>query len=583
MKTIEVYELVYNSTPIGFRLSINFFGTYDFLHAVFKHICASYGIKIVVISRLSVSYSNGKYYTENDTAIEVLDSWLIKLLLNDLGKINLNLVSATGKSLTKFISKVSSFQERYCMQDIIKFLQSGNCNILTLYGVRRTGKTVLLYQTIKKLQQSGVDLNDIYFLSVMKNGIDSDSLYEIVEAILSSGIKYLFIDEITYCKGNIDFTSVFAEKYVDKKVILTGTDSAVFINPLDTFLYDRVELIHTSYISYKEFNHLYNLGIKEYISSGGVLRNNSRDYKSGVVYFKISVIDNMFNSFDKYDLFDYPELLELYYTDKNILRSMLIKWLQNYGSKLSLRLLNRVFKSDDIGNLKDVLQRHSDYSASDIVKFTKDFEKAFISNIKYKDITDFTESQIVELKDFLERIDCLVKINSINSEFLIPLLLRYSLYLKAVDTLNSISSDVFDINLLKSIMQNTIEGILYESIVYTDLHKAGVGFRKYRDKNNREIDLIIGSDYYEIKHSDKISAGQCRWLLNNEVVKNYSSLNVIYSGNNKIVEFSQRDAVEDIIKSKVKHNKSLDLEYENADTVKKQINYINIHDFLLSI
>lgn len=602
---LSVVGLLNGDDLIGYRLHTNSNDNYDVHKSTFEDICDGLNLSLDVLEcKKMYEVSSGIFNSDNDDSIELKDEYLIKLLLNDIGKINLGMVSKTGNSLSTFIDKVSSYKERYCMSDIVSFLESDKCNILTLYGVRRTGKTILLYQIIKKLKEAGVSLNDIYFLSLSKDSISSDDLYCYVSAILNSNVKYLLIDEVTYCKDSIDFTSIFAEKFVDNKIIMAGTDSAVFIEPMSSFLYDRVDLVHTSYISFKEFNYLYDLALKDYINNGGILKS-STSYESthyfdieryvnlGLDYFSTSIIDNMFSCFEKYDMSKkFPELQELYFKDKNLLRVMIIKWIQMYGSELSLSILRRSFKSDDVGNLKDVCRRRLNFSPDKLNKFINKFESLFEQYIDYKDSVIFTSSQIKELKSFLRSIDCLIKVNFTNNEFIVPLMIRYGLYCEAILVLNenydNLSTDLgssFDFNLFQEIILNCLEGVIYEGVLFTDLYKSGKRFRKYRDDNGREIDLVIDSNLYEIKHSNKIIAGQCRWLLNDDFVSSLQpkSFNVIYSGSTKDVYFSQRDAVKSIIDSRKVHNKKLEDEYKSSSTVKKLIHYINIDEFLLNI
>ena len=591
MRGVDVVCLVYGSRVVGYRLSNNK-DTYDIAKDLFEDVCREESLSIGVVESITL---------DNDNTIEIKNRLLFKLILNDLGVLRLGLVSKTGSGLDSLISRVDNYKERYCMDSINDFLADLNCNVLALFGVRRTGKTILMYQTIRNLVRSGVAANEIYYLSIEKDKMSSDDLYCYVTAILNSNVKYLFVDEITYCTDNIDFTSIFTEKYVDKKVVIAGTDSAVFLKPFETFLYDRVSLVHTSYVSFKEYNYLYDRGIDSYVKSGGILRN-SKDYAlghdteqfkmNGYDYFSTSVIDNMFSSFEKYDLgSDFPELQNLYYTDKNNLRYIIIKWLKSYGLELTLRVLRKSYRSGDIGNLKSGRQKCYNFSEENLVEFFNKYESLYRDYIHYEDKNDFTQNQIDELKTFLKKINCLVSIPCVGSEYVVPILFRYALYCDSVlvlqnnkDELLEILGAEVDIDDFSNVMLDTLEGELYEGIIYTDLKHLGVSYKKYRRSDSEEIDLIIGNDLYEIKHSDKIIAGQCRWLLNEGFTNTLApqSLSVVYRGTTQDVMFSQKDAVKSIMDSRKTYNKKLEQEYENASSVKKVIHYINIEEFLKS-
>lgn len=147
---LSVVGLLNGDDLIGYRLHTNSNDNYDVHKSTFEDICDGLNLSLDVLGyKKMYEVSSGIFNSDNDGSIELKDEYLIKLLLNDIGKINLGMVSKTGNSLSTFIDKVSSYKERYCMSDIVSFLESDKCNILTLYGVRRTGKTILLYQIIK--------------------------------------------------------------------------------------------------------------------------------------------------------------------------------------------------------------------------------------------------------------------------------------------------------------------------------------------------------------------------------------------------------------------------------------------------
>ena len=63
------------------------------------------------------------------------------------------------------------------------------------------------------------------------------------------------------------------------KVVLSGTDSLEFIFTEDEQLYDRGILLHTTFISYREFEMVLGIhGIDEYIRYGGTMSMSGINY-----------------------------------------------------------------------------------------------------------------------------------------------------------------------------------------------------------------------------------------------------------------------------------------------------------------
>jgi uncharacterized protein len=82
------------------------------------------------------------------------------------------------------------------------------CKAITVIGLRRTGKTYLLYQTIQGLLEKGTDIEEIFYINFEDNrldGITSSDLSKIVELYKKHNPEaktmYLFLDEIQNIDG----------------------------------------------------------------------------------------------------------------------------------------------------------------------------------------------------------------------------------------------------------------------------------------------------------------------------------------------------------------------------------------------
>ena len=108
-----------------------------------------------------------------------------------------------------------------------------------------------------------------------------DMVIRDLEKLNDSGYEYIFIDEVTLMKDFIDSASLFSDIYarMGMKIVLSGTDSLGFWLARDNELYDRVWMIHTTFIPYREYSRLLGIdSVDEYIRYGGTLRPGEIDF-----------------------------------------------------------------------------------------------------------------------------------------------------------------------------------------------------------------------------------------------------------------------------------------------------------------
>ena len=457
-------------------------------------------------------------------------------------------------SVTKYYGNKS----RFCKKELMDFLNDDtDLKICGLYGLRRTGKSTLMYQTI---QDIGFD-NCVYInCSNADNYIDLENEIEALEE------KYIFIDEITKIEDFINLSSSLAEDYPDKKIIIAGTDSASMLFSKGSELYDRIHLIHTTYIPYAEYNYLLGKSLEDYIRYGGTLTDGKTIYNdedSLEEYTNTSIISNICKSVKNgRNNIEYKRLYDLLISDS--LESAINKTIEIRAREFSLKVMTGVFnKSHIFGSAKDlVLKARKELDKNDvqILSKWKDNEEIcnyIISQIKMDKADDIKESDIELITNFLIKLDVLTKLPNGEIIFTQPGM-QYCLAEILMDGIvNTSNYQLLFPNtqqmVLDKIHQDTVGNIL-ENVIRTDIVKSPslmkMDINKLDYNGNGEFDLyIINPDtkktiVYEIKRSSKVVENQYKHLINEEFCKDFEishqcqiiEKTVIFNGKTQILE-----------------------------------------------
>ena len=154
---------------------------------------------------------------------------------------------------------VQAFVKREQLNRLIEFLPLKQ--IITISGIRRCGKSTLAKQAIAYLMDTGTNPHNILFINLEQPGFleyrhDPDYLNVIYDAYRKlanpKGKVYVIFDEVQF----FDQWQVFVKsKYEnsDIKFIITGSNSSMLSNELNTLLSGRSLNIHLDTFSFKEF------------------------------------------------------------------------------------------------------------------------------------------------------------------------------------------------------------------------------------------------------------------------------------------------------------------------------------------
>ena len=133
--------------------------------------------------------------------------------------------------------------------------------IITITGIRRCGKSTLAKQLIEYLISDGVDAKNIFFINLEHPSFinyQNDPSYldvifnEYLKLVNPQGKIYCIFDEIQYFKNWQVYIKSMYERS-DVKFIVTGSNSSMLSNELNTLLSGRALNIHLTPFSFVEY------------------------------------------------------------------------------------------------------------------------------------------------------------------------------------------------------------------------------------------------------------------------------------------------------------------------------------------
>ena len=491
-----------------------------------------------------------------------------------------------GDDLRKMVKTVKGLKKRDCFGRIEKFLHgTDRTRVCALYGLKRTGKTTLLLQTIAEMSEEEFSK---CFYAKMNTENTMAQITRDLEKMFDNGYRYAFIDEITLIKDFIDSAALFSDIYsmMGMKIVLSGKDSLGFWLARDNELYDRVRMIHTTFIPFREYSRLLGIdSIDEYIRYGGLLSQGELDFENEDViaddasfrddestrkYVDTAISRNIQHSLAccRYG-HRFGPLRELYEADE--LTSAINRIVEDMNHRFLVSVLTRDFVSSDLGitahnlkNERDLQKRTNILEAIDKKTVTEKLMKLLNIRNKAEQTVEITPSQAARIKEYLKGLDLIVECPVRNAEmglekeerilFTQPGMrycqaqaLVYSLM--QYETFGQLTED--EKTFITDRILEEVRGRMLEDIVLLETMKAlgrNYDVFKYQFATG-EYDMLIygrnerGCAAYEIKHSDKCVSEQSRHLRNENMLSlttpRFGTLEgryVLYLGENKDTE-----------------------------------------------
>ncbi len=474
-----------------------------------------------------------------------------------------NLRVMYGKNLKDFASQTKNFQKRDCFAQLENYLYSDTLDkVCLVYGLRRTGKTTMIRQALYGMKE-GDFKRSVYIKATVTDTMEA--LNKDLKQLREMGMKFVFIDEVTLISDFIDSAAILSDIYsaMGMKIVLSGTDSLGFWLAVHEELYDRAEMIHTTYIPFAEHSRLLGINdVDEYIRYGGTLKAgiwdfenkelnteeaSFRDNESTRIYIDTAICTNIQHSLKCYqDGNHFRNLYDLY--EKKELTGAINRIIENESHKFLIQIFTDDFMSHDLHLLDRNLR--NDREEENRIEIFENLDEASVTKnlmeileIKNKDLqtVQITDDHVNEIKEYLEALDLLDNCDlraigrklkfSENNIFTQPGMR----FCQAKALVHSILKDEKFNQLSEPVkafiterLLTTVMGHMLEDIVLLNTKrrygKTKEVFKLYFAAG--EFDMVIYDrkkaeiECFEIKHSDEIVEDQAKHLLNEANITN---------------------------------------------------------------
>lgn len=237
--------------------------------------------------------------------------------------------------------------------------------VISIIGPRRSGKTYLMYQIMKKL---GKDLEDYLYLNFEYEGLvclKSTELHELLECyqdIYPNRKPILFLDEIQ----NIDGWERFVRELNDNgyTIYITGSNSKLLSKEIATELRGRTYTISVYPFSFKEYLRFKNVILKD---NWVYTKQVHQIKKLFIQFFNLSgfpevVLENKLDIIDEYlKSMIYRDILERYKIKNiNLMRLLIQQLIKHYSQEFTIYKFNNFLKSNGYASSTSVISKYLD-------------------------------------------------------------------------------------------------------------------------------------------------------------------------------------------------------------------------------
>lgn len=444
----------------------------------------------------------------------------------------------TGDELRRQVKElhVEDYRKRFLYQDLDRYFNTRpQRRLCVLYGLRRTGKTVMIHQKLNELNQ--------YDKSMYILGQRGDSAGDLYQAIREHPeMQYIFVDEATRFEGFINTCSVLADHSLfageDRRIVLSGTDSLGFAVARGDELLDRADLIHTTYIPYVEYEYLLGKDIDDYISYGGTLTPESPFYnrEDTAEYTNSAIVHNITHTLEEWDEGRHYGALSAIWGNGD-LESYINRVLEYHARTFVAKVINSRFKSHDLGSARQMMQTHMGGTLQEAPFKTEELRKSIMEALEIKDehAAPANQQSLDAVTGFLKKLDLIYQPQGTDTYIFTQPGMRYCQATALIETLQG-SGAMDQLNesqkrAFTKIIDEDIRGRMLEDIITIDLSIGptrldGWEASKYTTVGG-EYDLVLSnyregrSAVYEIKHSSEQDDRQTKHLKSKSLAQDF--------------------------------------------------------------
>ena len=245
---------------------------------------------------------------------------------------------------------------------------------ISLVGVRRSGKTFILFSIIKQLKKNGIDSKNIlyinfeddrlYPLSLSDLNILLETYYELFPQNKKEKI-YVFFDEIQ----NVPGWEMFVRRVLDTencRIFITGSSAKLLSKEIATALRGRGITYEIFPLSFKEFLTFKNIDPNNHTSARQAkIKNAFNEYLSRggfpeVIHFENDIYTRTLQEY--LDLIMYKDIIERFKINNKQLLKYLMKFcFVNVSKLLSPNKLFNDFKSQGLRLSKNTIYEYLGY------------------------------------------------------------------------------------------------------------------------------------------------------------------------------------------------------------------------------
>lgn len=428
-----------------------------------------------------------------------------------------------NSELEKTVASVAHYNERLMVNNVVNYLESRERRVLGLYGLRRTGKSIVMLHAIRD-----VGVSKCAYI-VCDKGADFNDLIDLMGTLKK---PYIFVDEITYCEDFIDHAARLSTIFTERgtKVVIAGTYSFALTAAQQHSLLGRIIMFNTSPCSYSEYKHLHTSAtVYDYLRSGTVLLPDTfLTVESCNNYINDAIIANLVHTMENTDDPLYSSLLCT--AGKELMPEIIYKCINKVSATCTERVLRRAFKESSLTAASERLG----------VKLSS----SYVNNIGFvHDLTNVASRIAPAISNILRHmrvIGDLKEYNLVSNDYTPRGYLKFPgmQYRLAEGCI----SEIDDVNLGDK-AREVLLGFLLEDCIVSNTPTSV----KVKDTLG-EYDMLTYSsklkvcNAYEIKHSSKIVENQYKYLTNPELAEKVEnkfgriiSRTVLYMGQSTVL------------------------------------------------